>query len=172
MSDIFFDSIDTEFDTTDGSTTDSSSSGGMDGFQEITEPTPTPPEQTQETPATPEPTIAPTDGEIQITPEPLPEATASTPTPEPDHTQEPETEYNMDDLYKLLDEWMIAQDEQRKTDTEALTQAATSYLEAQTEYRNYMQDQARNIFSVNVLILLSLAFVSGILLARVVWRKM
>ena len=82
------------------------------------------------------------------------------------------TVHDMDDLYQLLSDWMDKQEEYRKTDTEAVTKAVTTYTEEQTQYQAFLQEQSRNIFSVDVLIFLTLAFASGILLARVVWRKL
>lgn len=163
-------SIDDSTVSTDGG--ENSSSGGEDGFSEITEPTSTPQAQ-PEAQATPEAIPEPTNGEIQITPEPLPDAVpVLSPTPAPEEPPEEMTVHDMDDLYQLLSDWMDKQEEYRKTDTEAVTKAVTTYTEEQTQYQAFLQEQSRNIFSVDVLILLTLAFASGILLARVVWRKL
>ena len=92
------------------------------------------------------------------------------------------TTHTLDDLYTLLEAWQKEQQENREADQEALEEYKTKFTEYKeeldtykaevTEYRTYMKDQSRNIFSADVLIFLSLAFVSGILLARVVWRKL
>lgn len=97
-----------------------------------------------------------------------PEVTA-TPTPtettepsasgedKPQEETEEKTEYTVDDIYNLLKE-------HQKSEAEYQTQV----LENDKVYI----EQSKNILSVVSLLLLTVGFLSGILLARVVWRKL
>lgn len=121
-------------------------------------------------------TATPTPVQITATPTPVPEVT-TTPRGEisPIPTDEElspgdssETEHTIDDIYILLSERVKALEEQKQEQE----QAETEELEALTEYRSYMVEQSRNILSVSSIIFITLAFLTGILLARVVWRKL
>lgn len=65
--------------------------------------------------------------------------------------------YTIDDIYSLLSDLKAGNEEYQ-----------TKILENQT----YLVEQTRNILSVSSLLLLTIGFASGILLARVVWRKL
>lgn len=127
-----------------------------------------------------EPVITPTLTPVQITATPTPAPGATTTPPEqaetsPIPTEEEnalgdssETEHTIDDIYNLLTERVKAMEEQ----DEKQEQARAEETEALTEYRSYMVEQSRNVLSVSSLIFITLAFLTGILLARVVWRKL
>ena len=55
----------------------------------------------------------------------------------------------------------LKQEETRAEETQALT-----------EYRSYIVEQSKNVLSVSSLIFITLAFLSGLILARIVWRKL
>ena len=79
-----------------------------------------------------------------------------------------ETVHTIDDIYNLLAERVKALEEQDGKQE----QARAEEIEALTEYRSYMVEQSRNVLSVSSLIFITLAFLTGIILARVVWRKL
>lgn len=110
----------------------------------VLEVTTTPPEQTEVSPI-------PTDAETSL-----------------GDSSKPETEHTIDDIYNLLTERVKALEEQ----DEKQEQARAEEIEALTEYHSYMAEQSRNVLSVSSLIFITLAFLTGILLARVVWRKL
>lgn len=97
-----------------------------------------------------------------------PEVTA---TPKPTETTEPplsgedkpqeeieeKNEYTVDDIYNLLKE-------HQKSEAEYQTHVL--------ENDNVLIEQSKNLLSVSSLLLLTVGFLSGILLARVVWRKL
>ena len=136
-----------------------------------------------------EPVLTPS--QVQITATPTPVIVTATPTPAPEVTTAPpeqaevspiptdgdaslgdsseaETEHTIDDIYNLLTERVKALEEKEKEQE----QAQAEETEALTEYRSYMVEQSRNVLSVSSLIFITLAFLTGILLARVVWRKL
>lgn len=94
---------------------------------------------------------------------------AATPTPtetteppasgedKPQEETEEKTEYTVDDIYNLLKE-------HQKSEAEYQAQV----LENDKVYI----EQSKNLLSVSSLLLLTVGFLSGILLARVVWRKL
>ena len=117
------------------------------------------------TPTTDTGTTEPAD--VQATPTPTPEN--ETPVPGADETKEDaensvSSTYTIDDIYALLSDL--------KTGNETYHQAVTEYQSQTLENQTYFMEQTRNILSVSSLILLTVGFVSGILLARVVWRKL
>lgn len=133
--------------------------------------------------------ILPNGDEPVITATPTPVQITATPTPAPGVTTTPpeqaevspiptegenalgdssETVHTIDDIYNLLLERVKALEEQ----DEKQEQARAEEAEALTEYRSYMAEQSRNVLSVSSLIFITLAFLTGILLARVVWRKL
>lgn len=75
----------------------------------------------------------------------------------PQEETEEKTEYTVDDIYKLLKE-------HQKSEAEYQTQV----LENDKVYI----EQSKNLLSVSSLLLLTVGFLSGILLARIVWRKL
>ena len=142
--------------------------------------------------ATPTPvmvTATPTPIMVTATPTPFPEVTTLPPeqgadvtiipggseTPLGDssntdtaETGNPETGHTIDDIYNLLTERVKALEEQEKAKKEEKEKEP----EASIEYRTYMTEQSRNVLSVSSLIFITLAFLTGILLARIVWRKL
>lgn len=127
-----------------------------------------------------EPVITATPTPVQITATPTPAPGATTTPPEQAETSpiptdeesalgdSSETVHTIDDIYNLLMERVKAMEEQN----EKQEQARAEETEALTEYRSYMVEQSRNVLSVSSLIFITLAFLTGILLARVVWRKL
>lgn len=116
----------------------------------------------------------PADSSEVVNPPPdssVPESPEVTATPTPTETTEPpasgedksqeeteeKTEYTVDDIYKLLKE-------HQKSEAEYQTQV----LENDKVYI----EQSKNLLSVSSLLLLTVGFLSGILLARIVWRKL
>lgn len=126
-----------------------------------------------------EPVATPTPIMVTATPTPFPEQTTFPPeqsaevTPYPDGSETPpgdssETGHTIDDIYNLLYERVKALEEQE----ELAKKEQEQQTEALTEYHTYMADQSRNVLSVSSLIFITLAFLTGILLARIVWRKL
>lgn len=123
-------------------------------------------------------TATPTPVQITATPTPVPGATTIPPeqaetSPIPTEVENAlgdssETVHTIDDIYNLLSERVKALEEQ----DEKGEQARAEEIEALTEYRSYMVEQSRNVLSVSSLIFITLAFLTGIILARVVWRKL
>lgn len=66
-------------------------------------------------------------------------------------------EYTLDDIYKLLSEQAEKQD---------------SYQKEVLENQKQSLEQSKDLLSVSTAILLAIGLLSGILLARVVWRKL
>lgn len=96
----------------------------------------------------------------EVTATPTPTETTESPASGEDKPQEEteeKTEYTVDDIYKLLKE-------HQKSDAEYQTQV----LENDKVYI----EQSKNLLSVSSLLLLTVGFLSGILLARIVWRKL
>ena len=96
----------------------------------------------------------------EVTATPTPTETTEPPASGEDKSQvetEEKTEYTVDDIYKLLKE-------HQKSEAEYQTQA----LENDKVYI----EQSQNLLSVSSLLLLTVGFLSGILLARAVWRKL
>ena len=122
--------------------------------------------------STPAPAVT-VQGEAVITPTPIPEQenkeqkepltpaegeAVTTPTPVPDtEDKESNTVYNTDDLYNLSKE---SQDKQDEYQTEVL------------QNQDHLTAQLNNLLSVSIVLLLAVGFLSGILLARTVWRKL
>lgn len=123
-------------------------------------------------------TATPTPVQITATPTPVPGATTTPPekaeiSPIPKEEENAlgdssETVHTIDDIYNLLSERVKALEEQDEKEE----QARAEEFEALTEYRSYMVEQSSNVLSVSSLIFITLAFLTGILLARVVWRKL
>ena len=96
----------------------------------------------------------------EVTATPTPTETTEPPASGEDKSQvetEEKTEYTVDDIYKLLKE-------HQKSEAEYQTQV----LENDKVYI----EQSKNLLSVSSLLLLTVGFLSGILLARIVWRKL
>lgn len=123
-------------------------------------------------------TATPTPVQITATPTPVPGATTTPPekaeiSPIPKEEENAlgdssETVHTIDDIYNLLSERVKALEEQDEKEE----QARAEEIEALTEYRSYMVEQSSNVLSVSSLIFITLAFLTGIILARVVWRKL
>lgn len=128
---------------------------------------------------------------VQITATPTPVMVTATPTPVPEVTTAPpeqseasapptdaetslgdssetETDHTIDDIYTLLSERVKALEEQELKQEETRAEET----QALTEYRSYMMEQSKNVLSVSSLIFITLAFLSGLILARIVWRKL
>lgn len=108
--------------------------------------------------------------DVPTTPVPVPEdAPVSgedvTPDDSADNTTDSVTcTYNIDDVYSLLSDIKTGNDKYQQTTTEYQTQVL--------ENDSFFMEQSKNILSVSSLLLLTVGFVSGILLARAVWRKL
>ena len=158
MADLFTDyqnSIENDNSFTDPS---SPSDGSIAG-NETTTPAPV---TEQEFPTvTPVPTQDNTaQGEVPAPPE---DETVSTPTPAPEDKEISDT-YSMDDIYTLLSDWNT----QYKEESEAQQAFRSEVLESQ----KHLTAQSNNLLSASVVLLLAVGFLSGILLARTVWRKL
>lgn len=114
--------------------------------------TPTPvPEVTTAPPEQPEASVPPTDAETSL-----------------GDSSETETDHTIDDIYTLLSERVKALEEQELKQEETRAEET----QALTEYRSYIVEQSKNVLSVSSLIFITLAFLSGLILARIVWRKL
>ena len=125
-------------------------------------------------------TATPTPAMVTATPTPVPEVTtvppeqseASTPPTDAEtslgDSSETETDHTIDDIYTLLSERVKALEEQELKQEETRVEETQSL----TEYRSYMVEQSKNVLSVSSLIFITLAFLSGLILARIVWRKL
>ena len=100
------------------------------------------------------------ESDVQVTPTPTPENEVPV-SGEDENKEDAENSvsstYTIDDIYSLLSDLKAGNEEYQ-----------TKILENQT----YLVEQTRNILSVSSLLLLTIGFASGILLARVVWRKL
>ena len=70
---------------------------------------------------------------------------------------EPDAEYSIDDIYALLSDYCKKQD---------------TYQKEVLENQEFYMEQSKNLLAVSSAILLSIGILSGILLARIVWRKL
>lgn len=125
-------------------------------------------------------TVTPTPVMVTATPTPVPEVTTAPPeqpeasAPPTDaetslgNSSETETDHTIDDIYTLLSERVKALEEQELKQEETRAEET----QALTEYRSYMVEQSKNVLSVSSLIFITLAFLSGLILARIVWRKL
>ena len=158
MADLFTDyqnSIENDNSFTD---TSSPSDGSMAGNETTT---PAPVTEKEIPTATPVPTQDNTaQGEVPATPE---DETVLTPTPAPEDKEISDT-YSMDDIYTLLSDWNT----QYKEESEAQQAFRSEVLESQ----KHLTAQSNNLLSASVVLLLAVGFLSGILLARTVWRKL
>lgn len=125
-------------------------------------------------------TATPTPAMVTATPTPVPGVTtvppeqseASTPPTDAEtslgDSSETETDHTIDDIYTLLSERVKALEEQELKQEETRAEET----QALTEYRSYMVEQSKNVLSVSSLIFITLAFLSGLIFARIVWRKL
>ena len=125
-------------------------------------------------------TATPTPVMVTATPTPVPEVTTAPPeqpeasAPSTDaetslgDSSETETDHTIDDIYTLLSERVKALEEQELKQEETRAEET----QALTRYRSYMVEQSKNVLSVSSLIFITLAFLSGLILARIVWRKL
>lgn len=125
-------------------------------------------------------TATPTPVMVTATPTPVPEVTTAPPeqpeasAPSTDaetslgDSSETETDHTIDDIYTLLSERVKALEEQELKQEETRAEET----QALTGYRSYMVEQSKNVLSVSSLIFITLAFLSGLILARIVWRKL
>jgi len=125
-------------------------------------------------------TATPTPAMATATPTSVPEVTTAPPeqseasAPPTDaetslgDSSETETDHTIDDIYTLLSERVKALEEQELKQEETRAEET----QALTEYRSYMVEQSKNVLSVSSLIFITLAFLSGLILARIVWRKL
>ena len=158
MADLFTDyqnSIENDNSFTDPS---SSSDGSIAGNETTT---PAPVTEKEIPTATPVPTQENTvQGDAPATPE---DETVITLTPAPEDKEISDT-YSMDDIYTLLSDWNT----QYKEESEAQQAFRSEVLESQ----KHLTAQSNNLLSASVVLLLAVGFLSGILLARTVWRKL
>lgn len=71
--------------------------------------------------------------------------------------EEESTIHTIDDIYTLLSEYMEKQE---------------TYIQETKEYNEFYTEQSCNILSALSVLVVVLAFATGVLLARIVWRKM
>ena len=76
---------------------------------------------------------------------------------EPDAEIGTETEYSIDDIYTLLSDYCKKQE---------------TYQKEVLENQKFCMEQSKNLLAASSAILLSIGILSGILLARIVWRKL
>ena len=174
MNDTFTDETQLDIDSsfTDSPPTEEPSTDIVDILPNGDEPVITPP--VVQITATPTPVM------VTATPTPVPEVTtvppeqaeASTPPTDAEtslgDSSETETDHTIDDIYTLLSERVKALEEQELKQEETRAEET----QALTEYRSYMVKQSKNVLSVSSLIFITLAFLSGLILARIVWRKL
>ena len=174
MNDTFTDETQLDIDSsfTDSPPTEEPSTDIVDILPNGDEPVITPP--VVQITATPTPVM------VTATPTPVPEVTTASPeqpeasAPPTDaetslgDSSETETDHTIDDIYPLLSERVKALEEQELKQEETRAEET----QALTEYRSYMVEQAKNVLSVSSLIFITLAFLSGFILARIVWRKL
>ena len=174
MNDTFTDETQLDIDSsfTDSPPTEEPSTDIVDILPNGDEPVITPP--VVQITATPTPVM------VTATPTPVPEVTTASPeqpeasTPPTDaetslgDSSETETDHTIDDIYTLLSERVKALEEQELKQEETRAEET----QALTEYRSYMVEQSKNVLSVSSLIFITLAFLSGFILARIVWRKL
>lgn len=174
MNDTFTDETQLDIDSsfTDSPPTEEPSTDIVDILPNGDEPVITPP--VVQITATPTPVM------VTATPTPVPEVTTASPeqpeasAPPTDaetslgDSSETETDHTIDDIYTLLSERVKALEEQELKQEETRAEET----QALTEYRSYMVEQSKNVLSVSSLIFITLAFLSGFILARIVWRKL
>ena len=174
MNDTFTDETQLDIDSsfTDSPPTEEPSTDIVDILPNGDEPVITPP--VVQITATPTPVM------VTATPTPVPEVTTAPPeqpkasVPPTDvetslgDSSETETDHTIDDIYTLLSERVKALEEQELKQEETRAEET----QALTEYRSYMVEQSKNVLSVSSLIFITLAFLSGLILARIVWRKL
>lgn len=174
MNDTFTDETQLDIDSsfTDSPPTEEPSTDIVDILPNGDEPVITPP--VVQITATPTPVM------VTATPTPVPEVTTAPPeqpeasAPPTDaetslgDSSETETDHTIDDIYTLLSERVKALEEQELKQEETRAEET----QALTEYRSYMVEQSKNVLSVSSLIFITLAFLSGLILARIVWRKL
>ena len=104
---------------------------------------------------------------VQDSPQETVEQPSLSPTPEPvegNVDKEPEETppedsvktYGLDDLYKLMESWKESQE---------------AYQTVALENQEYLKDQSKNLLSASILLLFLVGVLTGVLFARVVWRK-
>ena len=113
-------------------------------------------------------TATPTPAMVTATPTPVPEVTTVPPEQSEASTPPTDAETSLGDFYTLLSERVKALEEQELKQEETRAEET----QALTEYRSYMVEQSKNVLSVSSLIFITLAFLSGLILARIVWRKL
>lgn len=146
----------------DNSFTDSPfpSDGSITG-NEVTTPAPAPVTEQELPTVTPVPIQDNTvQGEVPATPE---GETVLTPTPAPEDKEISDT-YSMDDIYTLLSDWNTQYKEELETQQ--------TFCSEVLENQKHLIAQSNNLLSASVVLLLAVGFLSGILLARTVWRKL
>lgn len=160
MADLFTDyqnNIENDNSFTDPS---SPSDGNIVGNETIT-PAPAPVTEQELPTVTPVPMQDNTvQGDAPATPE---GETVLTPTPAPEDKEISDT-YSMDDIYTLLSDWNTQYKEE--------LEAQQTFRSEVSESQKHLTAQSNNLLSVSTMVLLSVAFLSGILLARAVWRKL
>ena len=160
MADLFTDyqnSIENDNSFTD---TSSPSDGSIAGNETIT-PAPAPVIDKELPTVTPVPTQENTvQDEVPAPPE---DETVLTPTPAPEDTEISDT-YSMDDIYTLLSDWNTQYKEELETQQ--------TFRSEVSESQKHLTAQSNNLLSASVVLLLAVGFLSGILLARTVWRKL
>lgn len=126
-------------------------------------------EQPSDSPDTPSSdTIASEPVDVPVTPTPTEESDIPTSKEDSEHDTNSENDttnaVGVDDIYNLLADFRQDNEDYQKNVAEYQTQV----LENQT----YLMEQTKNILSVSSILLLTVGFLSGILLARIVWRKL
>lgn len=107
---------------------------------------------------------------VQDSPEVPVETPSFSPTPEPvqgdvenvdEKTEETPVEsspesYNIDELYKLLQGWQ---------------ESDQTFQTAVLDNQEYLKEQSKNLLSAAILLLFLVGVLTGVLFARVIWRK-
>lgn len=116
----------------------------------------------ESTPSTEETTPSP---EVTEAPASTPETTEEPTNPSPDNGEQENKDVSqeLESIQKLLVEMQKEQTDFNSASLETQTRI--------TEEHQYFMEQSKNVLSILVVIALILGFVSGIILARLVWRK-
>ena len=145
----FTDTVESDIPVVDSST----SSVEDSAFQDSASENPVSPEEKEES------------SEVTETPAPPAEPVEEITSASDDEIQQESVDFSQDfeDIQKLLAEMQKEQAEFNASSLEFQTQI--------TEEHQYFMEQSKNVLSVLVVIALILGFASGIILARLVWRK-
>lgn len=111
-----------------------------------------------------------TSDSVEITVTPTPSAESDIPTSGEDSEHEPNDENDATHAVGVADIYTLLAD--LREDNEDYQKNVAEYQTQTLENQNYIMEQTKSILSVSSLLLLTVGFISGILLARIVWRKL